>query len=236
MSQPSDSPSSSKPPNDLDIRWARWPEKEGDSNASGHVEIQTFDRTPYELIDADPHFKRVVRYMRPVDYATIAGFTVGVPIFFGGMMLFWPVPRVLGTPLVGAKFWRITTAIGFMNGFLVAYQNSCKRFWGWTENEREAKRDMAEMVGRLRAGEPLYGRSSMDEHHQRIAAGQSRYAQLKFPIFPFFNFANHTLHGVDPQKYYNALTEEDKEIIRKRFEDEINKGLEKIPTPKEDQQ
>jgi len=44
------------------------------------------------------------------------------------VVLFWPVPRVLGTPLVGAKFWRITTAIGFMNGFLVAYQNSCSTY------------------------------------------------------------------------------------------------------------
>jgi len=40
------------------------------------------------------------------------------------------------------------------------------------------------MVAKLRAGEPLYGRSSMDEHHQRIAAGQSRYAQLKFRMSP----------------------------------------------------
>ena len=40
--------------------------------------------------------------------------------------------------------------------------------------------DMEEMVAKLRAGEPLYGRSEMDEYHQRIAASQSRYSQLKF--------------------------------------------------------
>ena len=39
-------------------------------------------------------------------------------------------------------------------------------------------------------------------------------------IFPFFNFANHTLHGVDTQKYYDALTDEDKKIIKERFEEE----------------
>lgn len=57
-----------------------------------------------------------------------------------------------------------------------------ERFWGWTENEREVKMDMEEMVGKLRRGEPLYGRSEMDLYHQQVAASQSRYAQLKFRI------------------------------------------------------
>ena len=114
-------------------------------------------------------------------------------------MLFWKTPRVLGTPLIGAKYWRITTGLGFVAGFLVSYQDSCstlhfspsvhnkltiERFWGWTENEREVKMDMEEMVGKLRRGEPLYGRSEMDLYHQQIAASQSRYAQLKFRITP----------------------------------------------------
>jgi len=45
-------------------------------------------------------------------------------------------------------------------------------------------------------------------------------------VFPIFNFTNHTLHGVDTQKYYDALTDEDKEIIKKRFEEEANKKSE----------
>ena len=35
--------------------------------------------TPYPLLDADPHFLRVVRYFRPSDYAWIAGSTVVGP-------------------------------------------------------------------------------------------------------------------------------------------------------------
>jgi hypothetical protein len=57
-----------------------------------------------------------------------------------------------------------------------------ERFWGWTENEREVKMDMEEMVGKLRRGEPLYGKSEMDLYHQQVASSQSRYAQLKFRI------------------------------------------------------
>ena len=40
--------------------------------------------------------------------------------------------------------------------------------------------DMEEMVAKLRAGEPLYGKSEMDPYHQEVSASQSRYAQLKF--------------------------------------------------------
>ena len=36
-------------------------------------------KTPYPLIDADPHFSRVVRYFRPSDYATWAAATGAFP-------------------------------------------------------------------------------------------------------------------------------------------------------------
>jgi hypothetical protein len=43
--------------------------------------------TPYPLVDADPHFSRVVRYMRPSDYAVWAGATAAFPsaLYFWGM-------------------------------------------------------------------------------------------------------------------------------------------------------
>jgi hypothetical protein len=37
---------------------------------------------PYPLIDADPHFTRVVRYMRPSDYTTWVGATALGPTIF----------------------------------------------------------------------------------------------------------------------------------------------------------
>jgi hypothetical protein len=42
--------------------------------------------SPYPLIDADPHFSRVVRYMRPSDYAVWGGATAAFPsaLYFWG--------------------------------------------------------------------------------------------------------------------------------------------------------
>jgi hypothetical protein len=42
--------------------------------------------TPYPLIDADPHFGRVIRYMRPSDYAMWAGAAAAGPgaLYFMG--------------------------------------------------------------------------------------------------------------------------------------------------------
>ena len=43
--------------------------------------------SPYPLVDADPHFSRVMRYMRPSDYAVWAGATAAFPsaLYFWGM-------------------------------------------------------------------------------------------------------------------------------------------------------
>ena len=42
--------------------------------------------TPFPLIDADPHAGRVIRYMRPSDYAVWAGATGAFPaaLYFWG--------------------------------------------------------------------------------------------------------------------------------------------------------
>jgi len=94
--------------------------------------------------------------------------------------------------------------------------------------------DMEEMTAKIRAGEPLYGKSTLDPYHQNLSAAYSRWAQLKFRIspggsvdvdvFPFFNFANHSQHGVDPRKYWAACPEEEKEMIS-RVELQTLKGL-----------
>jgi hypothetical protein len=108
-----------------------------------------------------------------------------------------------------------------------------ERFWGWTENAREVQMDMEEMVGKLRRGEPLYGHSTLDLYQQQVAASQSRWAQLKFrmfsdnsidaDIFPFFNFANHSQHGVDIEKYLKAWPEEEREKILAERQGRIDK-------------
>lgn len=43
--------------------------------------------TPYPLIDVDPYAGRVIRYMRPSDYAVWAGATAAFP----AALYFWGV-------------------------------------------------------------------------------------------------------------------------------------------------
>lgn len=51
--------------------------------------------------------------------------------------------------------------------------------------------DMREMVDKVKKGEPLYGRSSLSEHMQGVAARNSRYTGLFLYAVPWFNFVNH---------------------------------------------
>ncbi|CAG8471388.1 7501_t:CDS:2 [Ambispora leptoticha] len=151
--------------------------------------------TAYPVIDTDPHFLRVVRYFRSSDYAVWTACTVGGPAFMLAFEKVSPTYQRLGVPL------KIATLLGAMGGFLLAYQRSSLRFWGWTENEREYDLDMKEMKQRLKEGKSLYGESDLDLFNQASAARQSRYAALKFSWLPWFNFVNHPFHGVDPKKY-----------------------------------
>ncbi|KII87175.1 hypothetical protein PLICRDRAFT_176958 [Plicaturopsis crispa FD-325 SS-3] len=162
--------------------------------------------TPYPLIDADPHFTRVVRYFRWTDYATWAGATAAAPAALyawersvapdpiKAKALKIPPPRYGGQLKLGAF-------IGFVGGFLLAYQNSSFRFWGWRENKREEERDYAELSARAAAGLPLYGESDQPEWVQAAAHRNSAFSQLKFQAIPMFNFVNHPYHGTDPAKY-----------------------------------
>lgn len=65
------------------------------------------------------------------------------------------------------------------------------RFYGWTENDREVKRDMREMVDKVKRGEPLYGVSDLSDYHQGVAARNSRYSALLAHVVPWANFVNH---------------------------------------------
>ena len=54
------------------------------------------------------------------------------------------------------------------------------RFWGWTENEREAAMDLTELRARAQQGLPLYGESDQPEWIQQAAHSNSAFSQLKF--------------------------------------------------------
>ncbi|KAF8519004.1 NADH-ubiquinone oxidoreductase complex I, 21 kDa subunit-domain-containing protein [Hysterangium stoloniferum] len=173
--------------------------------------------TPYPLIDQDPHFSRVVRYFRLSDYAALAGATAafpGVMYLLGYPLCILPAvttdfgtetERIDPTRVRGRPGLRVpliySTVLGFMGGFLLAYQRSTFRFWGWTENEREEARDLAELSALAEEGKPLYGISSQPEWVKQTAAGNSTFSQLKFGAAPMFNFVSHNHHGTDPAKY-----------------------------------
>merc|ERR1712000_803954 len=57
-------------------------------------------------------------------------------------------------------------------------------------------------------GESLYGESQLSPHMQGVAARQSRYSALFMGVVPWFNFVNHSQHGVDTAKYYQQAERE----------------------------
>ncbi|KAI9484460.1 NADH-ubiquinone oxidoreductase complex I, 21 kDa subunit-domain-containing protein [Zychaea mexicana] len=154
-------------------------------------------QTPYPVIDTDPSFGRVVRNFRTTDYAAWAAGTAVAPAAVVGMEKFNPaaIGRSLRIPI------RISALIGSFGGFLYAYQNSSLRFWGWKENAAEVAKDHEELSQLAKEGKALYGESNMPAHVQAASAQNSRFAQLKFSLIPWFNLASHNNHGVDTSKY-----------------------------------
>lgn len=82
------------------------------------------------------------------------------------------------------------------------------RFYGFTENSREQKMDMEEMVSKIKQGVPLYGESTTTPYIQGVASRNSRYTGVWLHLLPWFNFVNHGQHGVDTAKYYQQAERE----------------------------
>jgi len=151
--------------------------------------------TPYQLIDADPHASRVIRYMRSSDLAVWAAGTTAPPAALYLWEIAEPSRAKLKAPL------RVAGVVGFIGGFLLAYQRSSFRFWGWSENQRESDLDLKELRQRAQEGLPVYGTSDQPEWVQAAAYRNSAWSQLKFQAFPMFNLVNHPHHGTDVAKY-----------------------------------
>ncbi|KAI9830441.1 MAG: hypothetical protein M1819_005693 [Sarea resinae] len=161
--------------------------------------------TDYPLIDSDPHFKRVLKYARPSDYAAGAA----AATFGPGLMLLWEriAPSYVGRGGF-APIMRLTTGVSACAGFLLFFQRSTLRFYGFTENKREVDMDMREMVDKVKKGESLYGQSSMSPYLQGVASRNSRYTGVWLHVLPWFNLVNHEQHGVDTAKYYQQAERE----------------------------
>ncbi|CAD6889916.1 unnamed protein product [Tilletia controversa] len=138
---------------------------------------------PFPLIDADPHFSRVVRYFRSSDYLAWAGLTAAFPGALYALEIFDPTKqaRNLAPPL------RLGAFLGLCGGFLYAYQASSLRLWGWRENEVEQQRAQQEP-------EPSGAGSSLTPYMQGVSYRNSSFSQLKFGSMPWFNFSEHDYH------------------------------------------
>jgi len=156
---------------------------------------QKLVETAFPLIDADPHAARVVRYMRGSDYATWTIGTVAPP----AAIYLWDIAEPTKTKLKAPM--KVAGVVGFLGGFLLAYQRSSFRLWGWSENQQEAARDLAELRQKAQEGTPLYGESDQPEWIQTAAYRNSAWSQLKFQAFPMFNFVNHPHHGTNAATY-----------------------------------
>ncbi|KYK58779.1 NADH-ubiquinone oxidoreductase 21 kDa subunit [Drechmeria coniospora] len=172
---------------------------------STYVGTSKVVQTQYPLIDNDPHFKRVVGYARTSDYVAGATAAAFAPAALLALEKFAPSHVGRGG---FAKAMRLAGFVGLAGGFLYFYQRSSLRFYGATENEREVRMDMREMVDRVKAGQPLYGESKLSPYLQGVAARQSRYSALLLSTVPWFNFVNHDQHGVDTAKYYQQAERE----------------------------
>lgn len=158
-----------------------------------------------QLIDSDPHFTRVLRYARATDYLWAAAAAAMPPV---AMLWMERVsPSEVG-PGGFARAMRLSGWVGFFGGFILLYQNSINRFYGFRENRREIDMDMREMTDRVKRGEPLYGKTTLTEYMQGAAARQSRYSGVFISVMPWFNFVNHNQHGVDTAKYYQNAERE----------------------------
>ncbi|SCV70313.1 BQ2448_1707 [Microbotryum intermedium] len=174
-------------------------------------------KTPYNVLDTDPHATRVIKYMRPADYAAWGGMTAAAPLAFYGLELADPtkMTRAGIRPAL-----RLTAFLGFTGGFLLAYQSSSLRLWGWKENLAEEKAIDKEMWALAKEGKPLYGEETLPPYIQSVAHRNSTWSQvsrasmgwmkrLKFSVMPWqvFNFVRHPHHGVDVSKYETSKEE-----------------------------
>jgi hypothetical protein len=67
---------------------------------------------------------------------------------------------------------------------------------------------MREMVGKVKRGEPLYGKSTLSADQQAMAARNSRNSTFFLFTMPWFNLVHHPHHGVDTTKYYQQAERE----------------------------
>lgn len=159
----------------------------------------------YELIDVDPHFKRVISYFRPSDYGCWAATMAGFPLALNLWEKLEPTSGAFKAPSkIPGGALRAASLLGVCGGFFLAYVRSSRRFLGWSENAREVKKDRYEIKKLLSEEKLPYheNESVLDDRMKDIANRNSQFSFTIMAIIPWFNLAHHPYHGVSIQKYY----------------------------------
>lgn len=164
----------------------------------------------YEIIDQDPHFSRVVGYMRPTDYLKWGLFAASGPSFLAGISWFSSGGKKVH---VNPRFFRYSLMLGAIAGFLDRYAVSSLRFQGVAENSREVKLDRFYVKSKLSEGKSPFtddNTNLLPDWVRGAAARNSTYSSLNLAILPWFNLVKHEHHGVDLNKYYETREGEEK--------------------------
>lgn len=158
--------------------------------------------TQYELIDKDPVFSRVVRYMRWSDYAEWAGLTAAAP-FVASILSHQYNPK---QPLLrpAPHLARGAVVIGLMTGLFTAYSRLAMRLAGVRENAAEVSKDRYEIKKALSEYRLPYGEPLMLPELQKISTRTTTFGFKMLDVYPAFNFFNHPYHSDDFAKYYDV--------------------------------
>lgn len=102
-------------------------------------------------------------------------------------------------------FLRVSTLLGTVGGFIIAYNQSTKRFWGYAENAREVSKDRYEVKSNLSKGLPPLGvKPTLNPWLQEVTYRNSKNSQAALFAIPWFSFFHHEKHGIDLKKYYDV--------------------------------
>lgn len=145
---------------------------------------------------------KVVRYLRLTDYATLIASTAAFPTLLTVFERLDPVNGKSFTRPSGSLL-RVSSTLGFVGGFFIIYNRSSKRFLGFTENQREVRKDRFEVKSNLSKGlHPFGAPPRLDPWMQEMSMRNGKNSQMGNFILPWFSFFRHDFHGIDLKKYY----------------------------------
>ncbi|KAH3670841.1 hypothetical protein WICMUC_004810 [Wickerhamomyces mucosus] len=177
----------------------------------GHKQFALTSRSDVpRVIDSDPEFTKVLRYLRPSDYLS---WGISTAVFPGLFTVFEHLDPVNGKQFTrpSGSLLRVGTLFGFVGGFFIVYNKSSKRFFGVEENAREVAKDRYEVKKNLSKGlHPFGSAPRLSPWLQEMSMRNSKNSQFGNFFLPWFSFFRHDYHNIDLKRYYEIREGEDK--------------------------